>query len=183
MRGITRDEHTARAIAVCQAEAQFPETDIFKGDIDRRADSLFEEGAEIEIIPRRSRRNRRMEEPVAIQIDAAKELPIALQLWIDRIEDGLFAIDGQLFIKLLRVKDKQGHQPVMRVNGLGNAGCRAHGRARPVTAHQIARRQRALAGSFCLRDGDCNTIFILGECGKAPARQQSDMVIRHRACP
>ena len=109
MRSITCNEYTAFAIVICQAEAQFPETDIIKRDIDRRPDRLFKEGGEIEIVARRSCRNRRVEEPVTIKIDPAKELPIAFQLWIYGIEDGLFAIDRHLFIKLLRSKDKQGH--------------------------------------------------------------------------
>ena len=171
---VTGDEHPAFAIVVSQAEPQFPEADIIEIHIDRRADGLFQKSLEIEIIAGCPCRHRRVEKPVAVEVDTAKELPVAIHVRIDGIEDCLVAIDRQLFIKLLRVEDKQRHQPVMRVGCLGNAGGLSDRRAGTVTADQISRRQATLRLAFCFADIDRDIVITLVERIKAPARQDRD---------
>ena len=126
MRRVPGDEYAAAAIAVGKAESQLPEPDIVERHIDRRADGLFKEGVEVEIVTCRAGRHWCMEKPVAVQIDSAEELPVAAQVRIDGIEDRLVTIDRQFFIELVRPEDKQRHEPVMGIDCLGNAGGFAH---------------------------------------------------------
>ena len=69
----------------------------FNNEPFRNEDNQIKSGtnkcSKIKIFARRSLGNRRMKEPVAIKINPAKELPIALEVWVNGIEDGFFAID------------------------------------------------------------------------------------------
>ena len=90
---VAGNKDPAPAIFIGEAEPEFPEADIIEINIDGCADSLFKKGVEVKIVTRRTCRNRRMEEPVTVQINPAEELPVPVQVRIDGVENCLVAID------------------------------------------------------------------------------------------
>src|SRR5437868_6364923 len=80
VRSVAGDEDPAGAIRVGNREAQVPESDMVELDVEQSAYSLLHIRAEIEVVLRRARRHRRMEEPRGAQVDPAEELPVTLEL-------------------------------------------------------------------------------------------------------
>ena len=90
---ITGNEYTTFAIVVGKAEPQFPEADIVELYINGCTNGCFEKCLKVEIVLGGSWCHRRMEEPVAVEINPAKELPVTVHVWVDGIEDRLVAIN------------------------------------------------------------------------------------------
>ena len=137
VRRVAGDEDAARAICVRQCEAQVPEADMLEFNFELGADRLVEKRPEVEIVSRRPKRNRRMEEPGGAQVDTAKEAPVALQLRIEHVVERLAGISLEQLVQFLRAEDQQHHQPVMVGAGLRYPGSFTHQRAATVAADDV----------------------------------------------
>ena len=85
VRGVAGDEDAPDAILIGDRDAQVPEADVLELDVEFLADRRMQIAAEIEIVLRGAERHRRMEEPGGAEIDAAEELPVALQVGMQHI--------------------------------------------------------------------------------------------------
>ena len=93
-----------------------------------------------------------MEEPVALQVDPPQKLPVSVHFGAHGVVDGLVAIDGELFVKLLdRVEDKKRHLPVMRVDVLVMLRRFADGRARAIATDDRSFDSRCVFRAFAVR--------------------------------
>src|SRR6185295_13779111 len=86
MRGIAGNEYPPAAIAVGNRDPQFPEADMVELDVEFSTCRRMQIAAEIEIVFRRTGRHRCVEKPSGAEIDAAEELPIALEIWMQDTE-------------------------------------------------------------------------------------------------
>src|SRR5258708_15719575 len=141
--GSAGDENAPAAIVIGGGDAQIPEADVLERDVELRANGRIEIAAEIEIVPAGSERHRGMKEPGGAEIDAAKELPIALQIGMQHVVERLVRKSLQQLVKPLRTKNQQHHQPVMIGAGLGNTSGFADQRSAAIAADNRAGSQRA----------------------------------------
>src|ERR1700676_523450 len=113
VRGVAGDKDAPAAIVIGGGDAQIPEADVLEFDIELRAYRRKKAAAEIEIIPGGAERHRRMKEPGSAEIDAAEELPVALQIGMQHVVERLVRKSLQQLVQPLRTKHQQHHQPVM----------------------------------------------------------------------
>jgi len=62
---------------------------VLERDVEFLADRAMQQAAEIEIVFCGAERDRRVEEPGGAEIDAAEELPVALQIGMQHVVEGL----------------------------------------------------------------------------------------------
>ena len=144
VRGVAGDEDAAHAVLIRDRDAQVPKADVLELDVELLADRRMQKAAEIEIVFCRTERHRRVKEPGSAEIDAAEELPVALQVGMQHIVEGLVGEALQQPVQAGRAEHQQHHQPVVIGQGLRNAGGRAHQRAAAVAADHIVCPQHAL---------------------------------------
>ena len=169
VRGIAGDEDAADAVLIGDREAQVPEADVLELDVEFVADRLMQEAAEIEIVFCGAERHRRVKEPGGAEIDAAEELPVALQVGMQHIVEGLVGKALQQLVQAGRAEHQQHHQPVVIGQGLRNAGGLAHQRAAAVAADHIVCPQHALPIAVALGDRHLHAVGVLRDAGSAPA--------------
>src|SRR4029079_567023 len=80
VRGIAGDEDAADLVVLGDLHAQIPETQVFELGLEWKSGRFFQQALEIEVLPRGVSRRRGMEEEALADIDAAEELPVALQV-------------------------------------------------------------------------------------------------------
>ncbi len=175
MRGVAGDEHAARAVAVGDREAQVPETDVLELDIELDTGRFVDQAPEVEVVPGRPGRHRRVKEPRRAEIDPAEEFPVALQVGMQNAEERLAGMPPlQQPVQSLRAEHQQHHQPVMVRQGLRYARLLAHDGAAAVATHQIVGPQAPLAAARALGDAHADAIIVLAHLRCAPPIQRLD---------
>src|SRR5215471_14598873 len=104
MRGVAGDEDAAGLVSLGHRDPQVPEADIIEVAGERKASRFLQQSMEVEIVARRIRRHRRMEEPAFADIDTAEKLPIAVQLGMDDTIGGARRKPFEPLVKLARAK-------------------------------------------------------------------------------
>ena len=84
MRGVPGDEDSPGAIVLRDRDAQIPEADMFETARELETRGLVQQTGEIVVVARGIGRHRRVEEEALLGIDAAEELPVAVQRRIHR---------------------------------------------------------------------------------------------------
>src|SRR6476659_8420249 len=102
VRRIAGYEDTARAIGIGNGEAQLPEADVVDLDIEFCACRLAHELPEIEVVLRGAGRHRGVEEPGAVQVHTAEELPVSLELGMQHAVERLARIALQQAMQFMR---------------------------------------------------------------------------------
>ena len=80
VRGVAGDEHAADLIFLGDRDAQVPEADVVELAGELEAGGPLQQAVEVEIVARGVLRHRRVEEEALADVDAAEELPVALQV-------------------------------------------------------------------------------------------------------
>src|SRR5215475_10455849 len=102
--GVAGDEDGPRAIAVGKREAQIPEADMLEADVELGAGRFVKQGLEIEVVARRARGNRGVEEPGAAQIDSSEKLPVAVKRGMQHVVVRLAGIARELLVQTGRAE-------------------------------------------------------------------------------
>ena len=152
VRGVAGDEHAADLVSLGDRDAQVPEADVVELGLERKARRLLQQAEEIEIVPRGVLRHRRVEEEALADIDAAEELPVALEVRMHRPVDRLRRKAlAELLVQLARAEHDQHHELVEVVAAPRNADLLAHDRMAAVAADDVVGLQhlaRAVLGRW-----------------------------------
>src|SRR5690554_1556483 len=82
-------------------------------DVEFCPDRAVEITGEVKIVPSGFRRHRRMEEPGIAQIDSPKKLPVALQVGMQHIVEGLAWKACEELMQTCRAEHQKDHQAVV----------------------------------------------------------------------
>ena len=170
MGGVARDEQTVRIVLVGHGHAQVPEPDVLEFAVEGGAHDLLEIAVKIEIVSRRALRHGRMEEPGLARVHPAEEAPVAVQLGMQHVEEGLALEMGQQLVQPVGAEHQQGHADFVVRKGLGQPRLFAHQRAGAVAAHHIAGAQ-ALQLAIGGGDGHVCARRVLGDLAGGEAKQ------------
>src|SRR4051812_27822138 len=86
VRGVSGDEDAAVAVLARHHDAQVPEADVVKLDLELEARGFLQQAVEVEVVRLGVGRHRRMEEEALSHVDAAEELPVTLHLRLEHSE-------------------------------------------------------------------------------------------------
>ena len=82
MRGVSGNERASDLIAIGDGDTQIPKSHIVEIADEREACGFVQQREEIVIVLRGIGRHWRVKEPALPGVDAAEELPIAFQIWM-----------------------------------------------------------------------------------------------------
>src|SRR5437773_1609203 len=106
---IAGDEHATLAVLAGQHDAQVPEANVVELGMEVEARRLMEQSQEVEVVRRAVFGQGCMKEEPLAHVDAAEELPVALQLRLhDSVSCGRREAVEEL-VQLLRAEDGQHH--------------------------------------------------------------------------
>ena len=129
---------------------------------------------EVEVVGGGAGRHRRMEEPAAAEVDAAQELPVALELGLQHVVERLARIALQQLVQFARAEHEQHHHAVVVGAGLRQAGLLADQRAGAVAAHDIRRAQLTLGVALALAHRHRHPVVVLRHRLGLPAVERLD---------
>ena len=129
---------------------------------------------EIEIVPRGVLRHRRVEEEALADVDAAEELPVAVEVRMHRAIDRLRRKAlAELLVQFARAQHDQHHELIEVVAAARNADLLAHdGMAAVAADHVVGLQHLARA---VLGDGDARAAGVLLDLGGGPAEPALDV--------
>ena len=136
---------------------------------------LLHQAMEVEIVLGGVGRHRGVEKPALADVDAAEELPVALQVGM---HDAIGRAPGKtlkLVVQFARAKHRQHHELVEVGAAALDADLLAHHRVAAVAAHDIVRFQNLAGGGAVLGDGDPNANSVLLDGLGGPAEAAIDM--------
>ncbi len=171
--GVARDKDAPDLILLRNRDAQVPEPHIVELARETEAGGALQQAMEVIIVARRIGRHRRVEEPALLGIDAAEELPVALEVGMHHAISGSRRKALELLVELARPKECQHHELVEIRAGTLDADLLTDGGMAAVAAHDVIGRD-GLAPRL-LHDGDPRFARVLFDRFRRPAVTARDI--------
>src|SRR5262245_13079509 len=173
--GIAGDEHAADLIALGDRHAHVPVADVVVFGLKLQSDDLLDQGMDVVGLAIDLVGHRRVEEPALADVDAAEELPVALELRRQHpVGRAYREATAERLVQLARAKYGEHHELVVVVAAPLDADLLAHDGMAAVAADRVVALQHLPTRPAFLRNGYADAVRVLGDRRGGPAKPGLD---------